>query len=116
MFTGSFKYTFLFVTTFVSYVCGVLPSRAQEMSDVAARGLVLIQEHCAKCHAVSRSDISPNPAAPPFRILGKRYPPESLQEAFAEGIVVGHAEMPEFKFRPSDIGDLIAYLKFVQRP
>ncbi len=89
---------------------------AQEMSELAGQGLRLVEQHCAKCHAVGRSDISPYPAAPPFRTLGRRYPPESLEEAFAEGIVVGHMEMPEFKFQPSNIGALIAYLKFVQRP
>lgn len=102
--------------TFLLCVLNVMSARAQEMSDPAARGLVLVQEHCAKCHAVGRSDISPNPAAPPFRILGKLYPPEALQEALAEGIVVGHAEMPEFKFQSSDVGALIAYFKYVQRP
>lgn len=101
---------------FILWGVGIIPSHAQDMSDAATRGLILVQEHCAKCHAIGRSDISTNPAAPPFRILGKRYPPEALQEAFAEGIVVGHAKMPEFKFRPGDIGALIAYLNYVQRP
>jgi mono/diheme cytochrome c family protein len=93
---------------------GKLP--AQELSEAAERGLHLVEQHCARCHAIGRSDISPYPAAPPFRTLGRRYPLEALEEAFAEGLVMGHWEMPEFKFRPNDIGALIAYLKFVQQP
>jgi mono/diheme cytochrome c family protein len=38
------------------------------------------------------------------------YPPESLAEALAEGIVSGHPDMPEFVFKPPEIEAIIAYL------
>jgi hypothetical protein len=46
----------------------------------------------------------------------RHYPIESLAEAFAEGIIVGHVDMPEVKFRPEEIDAVIAYLKYVQEP
>lgn len=58
---------------------------------------------------------SPLPAAPPFRTLHQRYPVESLEESLAEGIVTGHPDMPEFRFDPSQVGDVIAYLKSLER-
>jgi len=90
--------------------------RAQDLSELESRGYSIVSEKCASCHAIARSDISPYPKAPPFRFLSRRYPVDSLAEAFAEGIVVGHVDMPQFKFRPDEIDALIAYLKYVQEP
>jgi len=50
-----------------------------------------------------------------FRELHKRYPVEDLAESLAEGIVTGHPTMPEFRFDPAQIGDVIAYLKTLER-
>ena len=43
------------------------------------------------------------------------YPVESLEEALAEGISTGHPTMPEFRLDPGQIGDVIAYLKSLER-
>jgi mono/diheme cytochrome c family protein len=40
---------------------------------------------------------------------------ENLEEALGEGIVTGHANMPEFRLEPDQIGDFIAYLKSLER-
>jgi cytochrome c len=53
--------------------------------------------------------------APPFRTLHLRYPVEDLQEPLAEGIVTGHPTMPEFRFDPGQVGDVIAYLKSLEQ-
>ena len=66
------------------------------------------------CHAVGRSGASPNTAAPPFRDLHQRYPVDSLAEALAEGILTGHPQMPEFRFAPEEVNDIILYLKSIQ--
>ena len=52
--------------------------------------------------------------APPFRTLHQRYPIEDLAELLAEGISTGHPTMPEWRFDPGQIGDLIAYLKTLE--
>lgn len=66
------------------------------------------------CHAIGKAGDSPNPIAPPFRRLHERYPVENLAEALAEGILVGHPEMPEFRFSAHEVLDIIAYLKSIQ--
>lgn len=84
-----------------------------DMAPDVAAGRAIAEANCARCHAIGESGDSPNPAAPPFRTLKTKWPVENLEEALAEGIVVGHetVEMPEFEFDPEQIGDFIAYLK-----
>lgn len=74
-------------------------------------GRMLLEQECSGCHAVGLTGKSPNPKAPPFREVAKRYPPDNLTEALAEGIVTGHNEMPEFIFEPTDIQDIVSYLE-----
>ena len=74
-----------------------------------------MRANCARCHAIDKVSESPLKIAPPFRTLHLRYPVESLAEAFAEGIRTGHDNMPEFRLEPDQIGDVIAYLKTLER-
>lgn len=83
--------------------------------DDIENGRALLQKNCASCHAIGSTGESPHKLAPPFRTLGRRYPIESLEEALGEGIVSGHPDMPEFKFGADEVGDIIAYLKFIQQ-
>jgi hypothetical protein len=39
----------------------------------------------------------------------------ALEESLAEGIVVGHPDMPEFRFRPEDVAAIISYLESIQQ-
>jgi cytochrome c len=93
-----------------------LPAKGEEvLSPAAQRGLVIVRINCSRCHAVGKVGDSPLPIAPPFRTLHERYPVEDLQEPLAEGIVTGHPTMPEFRFDPGQVGDVIAYLKSLER-
>lgn len=89
------------------------PVLAQSPSE--QRGLNFVRANCARCHAIDKVSESPLKIAPPFRTLHTRYPIESLQEAFAEGIQTGHQNMPEFRLAPDQIGDVIAYFKTLER-
>ena len=80
----------------------------------ARSGASLAQARCSPCHAIGKSGISPNPQSPPFRELSKRYRLTDLEEAFAEGVYVGHSNMPRFVLSPRQIEDLIAYLRGVR--
>lgn len=80
----------------------------------AQRGRTYAETHCARCHSIDKVSDSPLRIAPPLRILHKRYPIESLQEALAEGIVTGHSSMPQFILLPYEISDLIAFLKTLE--
>lgn len=93
-----------------------LQAKGEEvLSPAAQRGLVIVRTNCSRCHAIGKIGDSPLPIAPPFRTLHERYPVENLQEPLAEGIVTGHPSMPEFRFDPGQVGDIIAYLKSLER-
>ena len=78
------------------------------------RGHEIAQANCSSCHAIGRTGDSPYPEAPPFRALSRNYRVDSLEEALAEGISVGHPAMPEFQFEPNDVHALVAYLQSIQ--
>ncbi|SEM32495.1 cytochrome c [Bradyrhizobium sp. OK095] len=78
------------------------------------RGQAFARANCARCHAVNRTSESPLKVAPPLRILHRRYPIETLEEALAEGISTGHANMPVFELSPDQIHDLLSYLKTLE--
>lgn len=83
------------------------PALAQDVRN----GRALARAHCAECHAIGRSGRSARPAATPFRLIPQRYPVEALEEAFGEGISGSHKGMPDFRFDPADIDDLLAYIR-----
>ncbi|GGI32988.1 c-type cytochrome [Bradyrhizobium guangdongense] len=78
------------------------------------RGKSYARVNCARCHAIDRRSDSPLKMAPPFRTLHQRYPIDTLEEALAEGIYTGHADMPAFELDPDQIHDLLSYLKTLQ--
>ena len=78
------------------------------------RGQALVQQNCSMCHATGPVGDSPNPQAPHFRDLSERYPVDNLGEALAEGIIVGHPAMPQFRFTAQEVSDIIAYLNSIQ--
>jgi mono/diheme cytochrome c family protein len=88
---------------------------ADDGAEELKQGEALLRRDCASCHAVGRAGQSPHKDAPAFRMLGQRYPIESLEEALAEGIMSGHPDMPEFEFDAADVGAIIAYLKSIQQ-
>ncbi len=91
------------------------PAKAEGvLSPAAQRGFVLLREECTRCHAIGKVGASPLKIAPPIRTLHERYPVEDLEEPLAEGIITGHPTMPEFRFDPGQVGDIIAYLKSLE--
>jgi cytochrome c len=94
------------------------PSKAESgevLSPAAQRGFVIVRTNCSRCHAIGKVGESPLSVAPPFRTLHERYPVDDLQEPLAEGIITGHPTMPEFRFDPGQVGDIIAYLKSLEQ-
>jgi mono/diheme cytochrome c family protein len=90
------------------------PAGARSLID---SGRVIAKVNCGRCHAIGLRGKSPNPKSPPLRGLAKKYPLTHMEEALAEGIVVGHEgeEMPPFQFSAQQIEALLAYLASVQR-
>ncbi len=79
-----------------------------------ARGHAIVETNCSSCHAIGALGESPAPEAPPFRTLSRNYRIDTLEEALAEGISVGHPAMPQFEFAPDDVDALVAYLQSIQ--
>ena len=84
-------------------------------ADTIAQGKALVEEKCARCHAIGLDDKSPHEGAPPFRDVVEIYPSENLAEALAEGIVSGHPDMPVFKFEPPQIEAFLGYLNSLSK-
>lgn len=90
------------------------PAASAQTRAQLERGEALVERNCAACHAVGVKGDSPDPAAPPFRELHRRYSIDNLAEALSEGMLTGHPAMPEFEFPPNDVRAIIAYLKSIQ--
>lgn len=95
---------------------GALASAGAEETAEVAAGRAIAEEHCARCHAVGATDVSPHPEAPAFRTFQQKWPLYHLEEALGEGIVVGHPDMPAFEMEPEDIDALLAYLASLPAP
>jgi mono/diheme cytochrome c family protein len=87
---------------------------AQDDITRIARGEALLSKNCARCHAIGTSGLSPRREAPPLRTLSRKYPIAGLAEALAEGLSVGHPDMPEFAFEADDVGAILVYLNSIQ--
>lgn len=103
-------------TTFLGLILTALllgPSHGATTSGAGnlAEGRKLAQANCARCHAIGETGASRHQEAPPFRIIAAKGHVDDLQEALAEGIMVGHSDMPEFKLSPGQIGSFLLYLK-----
>jgi mono/diheme cytochrome c family protein len=94
--------------------CVSPPEPAFTSDPVVARGQEIARTYCAACHGIGRYDSSKHRDAIPFRKLSELYPVSDLGEAFAEGLMTGHEDMPEVKLPPQDVAAMIAYLEAIQ--
>jgi mono/diheme cytochrome c family protein len=92
------------------------PALGQGSTTPPTRGESLLEANCARCHAIGPTGASPHSDAPPFRTLSRKYQIEGLAEALAEGLSVGHPDMPEFVFEPDEVGAILDYLQSIQQP
>ena len=83
-----------------------------EESPAERRGLIFVREYCSQCHAIGKVGGSRLANAAPFRALRLRYPVADLQRPLLEGI---HPVMPRFQLTPSQVMDVMAYLKTLER-
>ena len=104
--------------TWALTACATAPAttaseRAPEQARIQ-RGRHLAMTNCSSCHAIGTWGESRHPLAPPFRYLSRNYRVNELEEAFAEGVLVGHPDMPEFALSPEDVDALLSYIQSVQ--
>lgn len=98
----------------IALTCAAGAAADDGHDEAISEGKALAERRCARCHAIGADGDSPFAPAPPFRTFAEKWPIDSLAEAFAEGIVVGHPAMPEFQFDVDEIDVLLVYLESLQ--
>ena len=97
----------------VAALLALLPAVALAQSPNEA-GRALLQEHCASCHAIGKTGDSPRAGAPPFRTLARSYDLDEFPRQLQRGVLSGHPDMPEFRFREDDARAAGVYLRSIQ--
>jgi hypothetical protein len=85
--------------------------------QVGSPGRLLVEEKCARCHAIGRNDTSPYPGAQPFRNLGQRWNRGQLRDALRSGILAEHDTSGvrlEMKLSDAEIDQLLDFLKSIE--
>lgn len=94
---------------FAALVAAYMPLAAH--AQTVEEGRQIAQKFCARCHAVGPNGNSPHADAPPFRRIAANRSARNLREILGEGMIVGHPNMPQWRFQAEDVSSLIAYLK-----
>lgn len=97
-----------FSAALVLWLPGTLDAAVSSKS--AARGKIILQEKCGRCHAIEAVGESPLKIAPPMREIYARFAPRELRAELAEGMVSKHREMPQIDFSDEDVDAILAYL------
>ena len=85
--------------------------------QVGSPGRLLVEEKCARCHAIGRNDTSPYPGAQSFRNFGRRWNRDQLRDALRSGILAEHDTSGvrlEMKLTDAEIDGLLEFLKSIE--
>jgi cytochrome c len=93
----------------------VILDSAAQAQDPAQHGRAVLEQFCARCHAIGKTGNSPQPTALPFRTLGSSFELDQFARQLERGISAGHPDMPEFKFSEDDARAASAYLRTIQQ-
>lgn len=93
---------------------GLMLSSAVLAQEPALVGRALLEEHCARCHAIGKSGDSPREGAPAFRILSRSFNMDEFAPKLQAGVLASHPAMPEFKFNEDDARAVTTYLRSIQ--
>lgn len=85
-------------------------------SPLEQQGQALAERMCSECHAIGKSGRSPHANAPAFRALDRRVDMDGFMERLREGLMVGHPDMPTFRFTREDARAFVLYLRSIQAP
>jgi len=91
-------------------VCLPASLGAAESDTLALHGKALLQDKCARCHAVGSTGESSLTQAPPLRDIYARFSPRELQVRFSEGLASRHKDMPQIQFSDEDTNAILTYL------
>ena len=90
--------------------CHPMWAQAAEIDQLNAKGKAILQDKCARCHAIEAIGDSPLPQAPPMRTIYTRFAEKELRAELSEGMVSRHREMPQIQFSDEDVYAIMTYL------
>lgn len=85
-------------------------AHAAETDRLNAKGKAILQDKCARCHAIEATGDSPLPQAPPMRTIYRRFNERELRAELTQGMVSKHREMPQIEFSDDDVYAIMTYL------
>jgi mono/diheme cytochrome c family protein len=85
----------------------ITSASAQQAGDPGA-GAAYAKQVCAKCHAIDRTGISPEPSAPPFRDVANT--PGMTATALSVWLTTSHPTMPNIVVERDDLDNVIAFI------
>jgi mono/diheme cytochrome c family protein len=86
------------------------------LDPLTRHGEALARSMCSECHAIGKSGESPHAGAPPFRELSRRLDLDFFADRLRDQLMVGHPDMPSFRFTREDADAFVFYLRSVQVP
>ena len=86
------------------------------LDPLTKHGETLARTMCSECHAIGKSGASPHAGAPPFRELSRRLDLDFFSDRLRDQLMVGHPDMPAFRFTREDAGAFVFYLRSIQVP
>jgi cytochrome c len=107
--------------TLVGLLCLALLSniawseRGHALDTEQRRARAMLENLCARCHAVGKTGQSPNPLAPPFRTFGEKLYDTDMVQRLQDGLTTIHPEMPTFRFNRHEAAAAVNYLRSIQR-
>jgi mono/diheme cytochrome c family protein len=94
---------------------GAWSGAGQALDPEHQRARALLEDMCARCHAVGETGQSPERLAPPFRSFGEKLYDTDFASRLQEGLTTMHRDMPTFRFNRRDAAAVVNYLKSIQQ-
>jgi mono/diheme cytochrome c family protein len=85
-----------------------LASSAEAQTGDPEAGAAYAKQVCAKCHAIDRTELSPEPTAPPFKDVANT--PGMTATALAVWLTTSHPTMPNIVLDPQELDNVIAFI------
>ena len=85
----------------------VLAAEVQQTGDPEA-GAAYAKNVCAQCHTIKGAEPSPEPTAPPFKVVANT--PGMTATALAVWLTTSHPTMPNIVLERQDLDNVIAFI------
>jgi mono/diheme cytochrome c family protein len=85
-----------------------LASSVEAQTGDPKSGAAYAKQVCAKCHAIDRTGISPEPTAPSFKDVANT--PGMTGTALTVWLTTSHPTMPNIIVEPHDMDNVIAFI------